>query len=435
MGGSHSKPQVTIKLSYKPINDPITYPEDSKLITVTRSFYPTGSTQDFYRYTHKWDGKYRLAEIQDDTGVKIQRINEYGQNVASVAAYYWKHDKTGPGQKPSKVLLVEVVQKGGKKYSYYAKNAAGYSPPWHSVVKDTNETYKDEFLETYLDEQNCKHSHAVTIDLTKSNSKQGNRYCCPAHSPKGTSGRISVEEVQVRCREHSGSVSYYKHSVNTSGGVRVAAIKYYTVGVKRKRINIPDLNLPTKQSVSVSVFYSDDGGKDPVLIYVESTGGQDVKSWYQKGNDGSISSNDNEEWTQVGLDITLDKLTKPIDCGDSNFIKLVEVLQKAGCSGLQECVRTIDPAHLGQNGVQQELAPGQPGARGHSSGGIRAIFQKILDTIKSHPAEIGGVLGGLATGGVVTGVTVCKMFSLPLVVVETLPSGILSCWYTGMLGS
>ncbi|AFZ80066.1 hypothetical protein BEWA_029160 [Theileria equi strain WA] len=346
MGGVKSKPQVTIKLLEKPKDTEYhAYPE-SRLITVTRSFYPAGSTQDFYRYTHGWDGtKYRLAEIQDDSSGKINVTSQLKgvSDVTSVSAYYWASDT-------SKALIVGITKKsGGNNTTYYTKNVGGH-PPWHTLFGTSySEPLDDESLEQTLDELNCYFNNGITIDLSYSKSKSGGNYCCHKHENKKNKkgGRISVEEKTVCCQTHSGSATFFKHEFTSGHGVQLAAIKYNDTG-RRRRINIDGLGLPIKQSGKVSVFYSD--SKDPVLIYVESTGRQDVTGWYKK----DLSKGDDKLWTRVDapIDITPDKLASPIDCNSEGFKKLIGVLKQLKCEGLQQC--TMDPEHLGQDGVQRE---------------------------------------------------------------------------------
>ncbi|AFZ79795.1 hypothetical protein BEWA_026440 [Theileria equi strain WA] len=332
--------QVTIKLKenqkVKSDGTPIYYPY-GRLITVTRSLYPPGSTQDFYSYTHEWNGtKLKLAEIQDDTGVKIQRINEYGKKVPSVSAYYWKHENGTDGRNPKKALMVEVVEEGGKKYSYYLRNIS--DPPWFSIYGNSSSDPLDaKELEEKLDQQNCKLNKAVTIDLSYSKSTPGRRYCCPAHSPRGDSGRVSVTVEKVSCTSHiSSSLTYYKHEVK-AGEWRVAAIKYNdgggrSSGKRRKRVNIPGLKLPTKDSVKITVHVFYCNGSDPKLIYVEYSGGQDVKGWYRKDTtDGWIKV------SGISENITPDELSKTANCSHDDFKQLVTAL---GCNNYSNCVNS-----------------------------------------------------------------------------------------------
>ncbi|EKX73879.1 hypothetical protein BEWA_039170 [Theileria equi strain WA] len=187
------------------------------------------------------------------------------------------------------------------------------------------------------------------MDITQNNSKthKNGSYCCYKHNHT----RVSVTDKTVSCKTHKqSSTSCYKHQVIPNAGKwRVAAIKYYGVNTpsKRNRVEIPGLSLLTKVSVKVTVYvlYC---GHNPVLIYLESTsGGSDTTGWYKKGSD----NNDNENWTQVGLDITPGDLGK-IDCKDNEtFQKLAKLLTKLGCYGLEEC--TQDTKSLQEQEQQQ----------------------------------------------------------------------------------
>ncbi|AFZ79778.1 hypothetical protein BEWA_026270 [Theileria equi strain WA] len=232
----------------------------------------------------------------------------------------------------------------------------GNSTHQYTSIGSQSTQLTGKLLEEKLDELVCEHHNAVTMNLTFHNSKTHNNksYCCYKHIGDK---KVSVTSNKVSCSTHSGSVPFFKHEVNLSSGWRVAAIYYYDsgVGTPRKRITFTGLTLPTGQPVKVTVYALYYGNnQNPVLIYVDYTGKPAVKGWFQKGNDGSISSNDNEEWTQVGLDITLDKLTKPIDCGDSNFKELVELLTKLGCDGLRQC--TQKPEALEQQQKSRAVA-------------------------------------------------------------------------------
>ncbi|EKX73682.1 hypothetical protein BEWA_037180 [Theileria equi strain WA] len=200
-----------------------------------------------------------------------------------------------------------------------------------------------------LDNQNCHNNDAVTIDLSYgvSTDKINGQYCC---SDNHGFNRITVTSVTVFCSTHSNSLTFYKHTIK--GHLRLGAIKYNDGGEKSiKRITLEGRPfLP-----NVKAVYTFNCGENPELIYVD--GGSDT-GWFQKN--GASGSNGNEKWTQTHVlgNIRPDKLTKPIDCtSEGDFKKLAKELKKLNCECLKECIRTLDPEHLGQNGVQREEVP------------------------------------------------------------------------------
>ncbi|EKX72560.1 hypothetical protein BEWA_050280 [Theileria equi strain WA] len=394
-----AKQQVTIKLKenqrVKSNDRSIQYP-NTNLITVTRSNYPHGSTQDFYRYTHEWDGtRFKLAEIQDDNNIRIGGIREYNQKVPYVSAYYWTSDT-------SKALIVGVTTTKGDNTptKYYAKSAG--KSQWHPLY-GSYQPLDAEDLEQTLDELNCYFNNGVTIDLSYSKSKSGKKYCCPDNTH---TKRVSVFKKTVSCVQHSSSsITYYKHEFTSDRTSKLAAIKYHTYPSRRKRVNIPDLNLPTKDSVKVTVyaFYSD--SRDLVLIHVESTESSPVTGWYKKPANGSRGHDEN--WTTVGINTTPGDLeNKELDCSNNkNFKELAKELKKLGCYSLQQC--TIDPEHLGQNGVQREEVPAAD------------LSDQVPDTESetkmllqgnglSDGAKVGIGIGSTVGGGAITGLALWK---------------------------
>ncbi|EKX72550.1 hypothetical protein BEWA_050180 [Theileria equi strain WA] len=343
-----AQPQVIINLKEnKRANiDTHTYNGDpltsGKLIEVTRSSFPSGSTQDFYKYTHtlQTGGEFKLLAILDG-GKYIQGV-PLNNTVLSVSAYYWRHDS---GRKSAKTLLIGVTTKNGTRYY---KNSGNYQ--WHLA---STSQLSDKTLEEKLDELVCQHHNAVTLNITFHNSKahRNGSYCCYKHEhEKRNQGKVTVTVEKVSCTSHiSSSLTYYKHEAN-AGKWRVAAIYYYDGG-RRRRMNIDSLTLPTKQSGKVTVYALYYGtNQNPVLIYVDSTGQPNVTGWYKKGTNGSRGND--EEWTEVKdlKDKAPDKLTNPTGCNNENFKQLVKTLRELGCLGLEACA-------LEQNRVQREEVP------------------------------------------------------------------------------
>ncbi|AFZ79499.1 hypothetical protein BEWA_023480 [Theileria equi strain WA] len=329
---------VIIQLRQKSPNGGDTSYRDStsgKQITVKRTPFPNPpgkySTQDFYKYKHslKTGGQtFNLKAIQDDTDVviSVKRVKDVS-NVESVSAYYWKHE-VGPGRKPTKVFIVGVTTTGNPT-AYYTKS--GYNPQWYLVSPSKLDS---EILEAKLDGLNCSLNNTATINLTKDAYTAGKRYCCHKHSGQG---KITVTPVPIFCKENKNKshTTAYKHEINT-GDFQLADIEYYLNGIpsRRKKINIPNLNLPTKRPVNVTVyaFYSKDS-TDPKLIYVDSDGEPNVKGWYK--NNGS--KDNNEEWinfSDISENTTPESIT---NCKDNNWSRLVNELQKEESTGLKEC--------------------------------------------------------------------------------------------------
>ncbi|AFZ79669.1 hypothetical protein BEWA_025180 [Theileria equi strain WA] len=348
-------PQVIIQLRHKPKDEkiPKRYSGGKRVnITVTKSNYPLGS--DFLKFTHEYkasDGRknqpFTLLAVIDD---QRNNLGAIGNNVENVSAYYWKHNLT-------KALLVEVVSSGKSGTKYYARGTSRNQ--WTSFTVSSGSQsiqLQPTLLEEKLDELVCEHHNAVTMDITQNNSKTyaGRTYCCYKHYGQR---KVSVSGDKVSCVQHSSSsITYYKHEAN-AGKWKVAAIKYYNSGpnTHRIRIEIPGLNFPTKQSgkVTVYVFYSDNS-RNPVLIYVDSSGTRpSVKGWYKQNTGGNTWENAPANLNNITPE---DLENKGLDCKDNEgFKQLVKTLRELGCYGLQQC--TIDPAHLGQNGVQREEVP------------------------------------------------------------------------------
>ncbi|AFZ80971.1 hypothetical protein BEWA_003790 [Theileria equi strain WA] len=378
-------PQVIIQLKEKPGNEKTYdgYPPSRgrTIIRVTKSNYPPGS--DFLKYTHvdsvSNGGRFTLLAVLD--GRKpISVIREYGKEVTSVSAYYWQREKGGP----KKALLVEVVYSGSGGTKYYVRGTGRnqwtllpvFSGPYTSN-KLTNSN-----LDQLLDDLTCEHHNAVTLNLTFQNSKthKNGSYCCYKHNHT----RVSVEQKTVSCSIHSGSAPFFKHEVNYAGKWKVAAIKYYNSGpnTHRIRINIDGLGLPTKQSVKVTVyvFYSN-SSRDPVLIYVDSSGDK-IKGWYQKG-----TTNGWIKVSGISENITPDKLTKPIDCtSEGDFKKLAEELKRLGCEGLQECTQETtekQEARLEQLRAEKDIELRSEGVR--DTEGLRSEEGKEEEKEKPSP--------------------------------------------------
>ncbi|AFZ79776.1 hypothetical protein BEWA_026250 [Theileria equi strain WA] len=316
---------VTIKLGVKPKGDnpgPTTYNGNdsvgSRQIQVTRYEEPPGS--NFYKYTYENEnkndshgGNFILKAIWDDSGKHIEIPLPDDKKVTSVEAYYWKHENgTSP---PKKVLLIGVSTSDRTRYY---KNVSG--DQWVEKRIDA------EALEQILDQQNCYSNDAVTLDLTK-DAYTGGKPCCPEHKgSSSSSSRVTIQNVPVNHKHHdhvgSNSLTLTKYSIT---GQKLAAIKLESGDKKNKRktITLSGPKFPISGPISISALYSDNSSKNPVLIYVESTGSPAVKGWYQKKSPSGSNTDGNEEW--------------------------IKALKELGCTGFEAC--------LGQNGVQREEVP------------------------------------------------------------------------------
>ncbi|EKX72712.1 hypothetical protein BEWA_012710 [Theileria equi strain WA] len=289
--------EVTIKLGVKSKDDGDhpTYNGDEStkgqniIIKVTVTEEPRGS--DFYKYTHEDNGGekqlFELKEVLDGNSKKIEGIPPDGpdKKVTSVSAYYWRHDKGGPGQTPNKVLLVEVSYSGSGGTKYYVRGTG----------IDWVETFLGDDLEKTLDEQNCYSNDAVTLDLTKdAYGTEGRSPCCDGHK---SHSKVSVTPVPVNHTHHdhphvgSNNLTVKKYSIL---GTTLAAIKLADTGEKKKkkRITFSGQPFPMDSVESIYALYSGDN-REPKLIYVNSIGDQtNVRGWYQNnGSDG--------EWTKA----------------------------------------------------------------------------------------------------------------------------------------
>ncbi|AFZ80389.1 hypothetical protein BEWA_032420 [Theileria equi strain WA] len=266
----------------------------------------------FIRVTHqhKSGDKFTLSGYLQNGG-KIGTRGQSIPGVKEVSVFYWDGVPTNP-------VLLEVTFTTTP--FYYARSSGSN---WNFIFQSLS----DELLETYLDQQNCQHHNAVTLDLSYKDFTGQHRYCCSGNHSDGArvSNRVTVTSMRVSCKEHHQTTSYYKHEVNTSSGtgIKLAAIKYNSVG-KRKRIEIPGLALPTKQSVKLYVFYC---GNTPKLIYVEGES-PPINKWFKP------NGSDERPWTQISLqDIAPDDFK---DCSHGKYDQLMTELQNAGC-GVSKC--------------------------------------------------------------------------------------------------
>ncbi|EKX72998.1 hypothetical protein BEWA_015590 [Theileria equi strain WA] len=364
---------VTIELSRSKEADKgeITYIDDTgnQNIKVTRKEEPSGS--GFLKYIHQASGdgeNFILKEVQDDKKNNVIEDSSIDQ-VTSVSSYYWRHEN-GNGQTPSKVLLVGVST-NDKGTIYYARNGSGTDWIEQSQLQD------GEQLERELDNLNCQHNNAVTMDLyfitsrnlTDNLSSPGeNKYCCYEHGGNieyGSLGdnKIYVERQEVHCKQQTHRTSttltaYYKHSIEA--GSTLAKIKYKDSKGDRKRIKLSDHPFPIKGPASVSAFYCT--GNEPVLIYVEG-GDVPINKWYKRnGNYG--------EWVEVSShlkkNITPKDLSESTECANWNV--LVDALREASCRNYSKCtdIKSLG-SFQGTTDIPERLS-GEAGLPGAATG-------------------------------------------------------------------
>ncbi|EKX72157.1 hypothetical protein BEWA_046210 [Theileria equi strain WA] len=281
----------------------------------------TDQPKGFIRVTHqhKSGNKFTLNNKLQGGG----KIGELIHNVTEVSVFYWNGA-------PDKAILLGITITNTP--IYYAKNSDNDwigQPP-----------LSDDLLETKLDEQNCKHNNAVTINLSKGTFMSGDSkhsYCCSGNHSDGARGsnRVTVTSAQISCKLHENpsSIPFHKHEITYSGGVRLAAIKYND-GKHRKRINSSGLDFPIQGPLSVYAFHC---SGNPALIYVDSSSDSSKNGWYKKYTGSSTVSGD-EQWVEVFTisNIQPRELSNTIDHEKYNGI--VGILKTlSGCTSYKEC--------------------------------------------------------------------------------------------------
>ncbi|AFZ79764.1 hypothetical protein BEWA_026130 [Theileria equi strain WA] len=370
-----------------------------RTIYVTRDEEPPGS--NFTRYTHKDENSqpFRLLAVKDDDHRDSVITGSGMDKVTSVSAYYWRHEDSKDG-KPSKVLMVGVTTTGNTTKYYGNRKSADGNNEWTRLHGGSQPNLINNDLERTLDDLVCLHYSAVIVDLSKSVSMSGNKpYCCRCDKHSVTERRITVQGLKVPVGYPQ--IEYFKHTI--IGSHKLARIRYYfndgssdvnytNDHKKRRRIKLTKHEFPLPNVRSVSAFYC---SNNPVLIYVEGGSPQTVNRWFKKP---ASNSNTDEEWTQVLDDLQNIAPENITDCDKFNRLKGVlscakaavckeppgtkvsfapppppqhggaagptgpsgdkgdagpkgESEQKPGSSG------TLDPEHLGQNGVQREEVP------------------------------------------------------------------------------
>ncbi|AFZ79736.1 reverse transcriptase domain containing protein [Theileria equi strain WA] len=305
-----SPPEVTIQIGVKPKDDNAidTYNDETtrKLITVTRSLYPsnpnTGSTGNFYRYTHTLGpGKtpFTLKGVLDDTGKEISGIPHAGSDnkVSSVSAYYW----TGNTRK---ALLVEIHDSIGNK-TYYRNTKKDNWEKYNLRVPHGEKPTKEE-----LDLLNCEINDVVQIDIYETRNV---KYCHSGHEPLDY--RVKVDEITEASNELM-NYHVYKHELNpdvyTTTLIHTFNISVFTGG-RTQTIKLGETpGKPIRDVKKVIVYFCiSDYQRTPLLIYVDSEK-LSSKKWFKSENEGTT-------WREaVGLS------------NENDYPKIVETLDKLG---------------------------------------------------------------------------------------------------------
>ncbi|EKX72167.1 hypothetical protein BEWA_046310 [Theileria equi strain WA] len=303
----------------------------------------------FYMFIHDspYGRPFKVKNIQyGKKDISLQDIGlEKDEEIVHLAVWYWK-DTAADMANP---LLIEILKENGD-YIYRFNNGPGWKQLYEQYQKKNSELVGED-LEQELDNLNCYLNKAVIINLTENHSEKhtsgNNTYCCKYHNgPSSGKGKVTVTSGSVTAQGKSNNpITYYKHDIS-AGSSKLVKIKYYKnsdTKTPRKRIKLGDLNLPTKDSVTVYVFYC---GGNPVLIYLDYSGQDGVKGWYQKDK-----TNDNKPWKSVLIGVTDPNNIK--DCKDK-FNELVKVLSLFGCSGYKDCSDTAT-SQKAQISVQTDL--------------------------------------------------------------------------------
>ncbi|AFZ79605.1 hypothetical protein BEWA_024540 [Theileria equi strain WA] len=312
-------PNVTIdikKNTEKATKTVYKIPSDKgKFVDLEKDIYPEDS--NFYRYTHEATDEvpFTVEQVRYDD-IPISNIKP-DDPIYSYSVWYWK-ETVAAMRNP---LLIEA-EKEYDKVVYYASTGTG-GVTWNITTSPTK-PLQEEKLETQLDGLNCKLNKAVTMDLS-SGTRDNGSYCCEEH--KHGTKRVFVSKGSVEVKGKSSTpIPYFKHEINH--GVALSSIKYYINGDtdNRKRITAKELTFPIQGSLSVYIFYC---SENPVLIYVDSSQ-VNVRGWYKQNSDYS------RPWIKVLNDLST-KTPDNIKKCDTEFNKLVGILNSFGCNNYQPC--------------------------------------------------------------------------------------------------
>ncbi|AFZ79472.1 hypothetical protein BEWA_023210 [Theileria equi strain WA] len=253
-------PSVTIDIKKNEVLKAYKLPPNNEDVKLDRIEYPEESS--FHMFTHMSSNSdsFKVEEVK--YGSEDKKDIKPAGLIKSYSVWYWKEDTTDM----KNPLFIESQREDGKYDYYYNKG----DNQWDNHNKETDQL-QGEQLEQTLDELNCQHNRAVTMDLTESKPSLGGQYCCSKHAK---TVKIISHSVTVNGR----IMNYYKHTIEDNN-FQLAAIKYYKNNensTPRKRIRSGNLKFPINGPVGVYVFHC---GKNPALICVKTNG---THKWYKR---------------------------------------------------------------------------------------------------------------------------------------------------------
>ncbi|AFZ79824.1 hypothetical protein BEWA_026730 [Theileria equi strain WA] len=310
--------------------------DDGQVVKIEMSDDPPSS--GFWKFKHTKNGEksFKVNKVEyDNKTIDTSQLQISDNKIEYLSVWYWKHSgMLNP-------LFIEVKIENGE--YRHIKNFGDNN--WVEHTRNSSEEknpFQGESLEQLLDDLNCKHNNAVTMNLswTISMGRQ-DPYCCRCdyHGNNETERRITVREEKVP----AGSIPYYKHSIS-GDSLKLAGIKYYENGYhapkNRRRIKLSGQGFPLPNVTAVCTFYCKD---KPVIIYVDSDKQHTAKGWYKKGSDGN---NGDENWVKVsGISKDPENIR---NCTDKDFKQFVKELD---CSIYKECNENPQPSPQGSPGL------------------------------------------------------------------------------------
>ncbi|AFZ79959.1 hypothetical protein BEWA_028080 [Theileria equi strain WA] len=387
---------VTIDINHNPDGDrPYTYGGNgNKDVQLVRTEDPPDS--GFYRFKHTKNGSngnaFHVEKVMSG-GIQVPDLNQ-SENILYLAVWYYSGDKNH-----NQPLLIEIGDKHGT-YKHYTTKESG---SWTVIDKERPSPLEGEPLEQKLEYLNCEYHKTVSINLSHKNSEthKNGRYCCDKHNGDNREGKVTVTPGSVKGDSH---IEYYKHDVNHN--LIVSGIYYKDTQDKRKRIRITDLKNSVDGSVKFYTFYSNNGSKEPRLIYLDSTGQPNAKGWYQPNTTGD----DNQPWTKfqdIPKEITPDNIGKGKNIKEEDSNKYLETLEckiygtGGKCNEYRSSSSQLNVGGSGPSGPDggpkgdESLSnPGPSGLQGPAGGGANAASGSEDDGVQGPGASTSPSGGG-----------------------------------------
>ncbi|AFZ79838.1 hypothetical protein BEWA_026870 [Theileria equi strain WA] len=217
----------------------------------------------------------------------------------------------------------------------------------------------------------------VTIDLGKTNATSGSD--TEYHYP---SGEDEKDKINVTINKLAEGFIGFSHSVLNKSAFILGGVKYGE-GTAFSGISSSSI------LKGVTAYYDGNGPEfqleNLLMVKLEKRGtGSNNYEYYTRGDEDK----DGTTWTVLeGFGKTEKLETSELTTKLKN---LKEELDKPSSpSGLQ-----------GPNGASGPSGPGDGDGQGSVTYSIQKFFEQILDTIRSHPAEIGGAVGGTIGTGI-----------------------------------